>query len=188
MKNVLIALLCSLSLNFALTANAAEVEFITNKGVILVKVDEEKAPITAKNFLDYVNEGFFDGLIFHRVIPNFVIQGGGFETQMKRRAVKAPIQNEASNGLKNLKYTLSMARTNDPHSATSQFFINLKDNTNLDPSAASAGYAVFAKVIAGEEVVDAIAKVPTGTHGPFRDVPKEEVIIEKAVVVDGKLE
>lgn len=161
---------------------AAEVEMHTGKGVMLVSVDEDRAPATAANFLQYVRDGFFDGLIFHRVIPGFVVQGGGFEPGMRKRPTRAPIRNEADNGLKNLKYTLSMARTNDPHSATSQFFINLADNGNLDYSAANPGYAVFGEVISGREVVDAIAAVQTRTVGHFRDVPAPPVVIEKAVV------
>ena len=164
-------------------ATAAEVEMQTNKGNLIIFVDKEKAPVTARNFLDYVQEGFYDGLIFHRVIPNFVIQGGGFAPGMAQRKTKAPIINEASNELKNLQYTLSMARTQDPNSATSQFFINLRDNTNLDPSAANPGYAVFGKVIEGMDVVDSIAGVKTGTVGPFRDVPATDVVINKATVI-----
>lgn len=163
--------------------HAAEVEMQTNKGNLRIFIDEKNAPVTAKNFLNYVREGFYDGLIFHRVIPNFVIQGGGFASGMQKRPTKASIINEASNGLKNLKYTLSMARTPDPDSATSQFFINLQDNTNLDPSASSPGYAVFGKVVEGMEVVDAIAQVKTGQVGPFRDVPAEDIVITQAVVI-----
>ena len=166
----------------ASSAVAAEVAMRTSKGEMLIFVDEERAPKTAANFLQYVRDGFFDGLIFHRVIPGFVIQGGGFSPDMREKETRPPIVNEASNGLKNLKYTLSMARTNDPHSATSQFFINLKDNANLDPSAASPGYAVFGEVREGKETVDAIAAVATGNVGPFGDVPKEPVVILEAKV------
>ena len=127
-------------------------------------------------------DGFFDGLIFHRVIPGFVIQGGGFSPEMRQKETREPVVNEASNGLKNLKYTLSMARTNDPHSATSQFFINLKDNANLDPSAKNPGYAVFGEVREGKETVDAIAAVATGNVGRLGDVPKEPVVILEAKV------
>ena len=164
----------------ATPATAAEVEMHTSKGLLRISVDEEKAPLTAANFLQYVRDGFFDGLIFHRVIPGFVIQGGGFTADFTLRGNRAPIKNEANNGLKNLKYTLSMARTNDPNSATSQFFINLSDNASLDYAANNPGYAVFGKVVAGQEVVDAIAAVGTRTHGHHQDVPQEPVVIEKA--------
>lgn len=164
-------------------ASAGTVEMTTNKGTIVIEVDEEKAPQTAENFLQYVKDGFFDGLIFHRVIPGFVIQGGGFEPGMKKRATRQPIQNEASNGLKNLKYTLSMARTQNPHSATSQFFINVNDNAFLDyAQGGNPGYAVFGEVVEGQEVVDAITNVKTGNVGHFQDVPVEDVVIEKAVI------
>jgi cyclophilin family peptidyl-prolyl cis-trans isomerase len=123
----------------------AWVEMTTNKGVMLIEIDKKNAPLTAANFISYVENGFFDGLIFHRVIPGFVIQGGGFSPEMKQKETAAPIQNEAGNGLKNLRYSLSMARTNDPHSATSQFFINLNDNGNLDRSPSNPGYAVWRK-------------------------------------------
>ena len=166
----------------ASSAVAAEVAMRTSKGEMLIFVDEERAPKTAANFLQYVRDGFFDGLIFHRVIPGFVIQGGGFSPEMRQKKTREPVVNEASNGLKNLKYTLSMARTNDPHSATSQFFINLEDNANLDPSGANPGYAVFGEVREGKETVDAIAAVATGNVGPFGDVPKEPVVILEAKV------
>ena len=163
------------------------VKMMTNQGVIELEMFTAEAPDTTANFIDYVNNGFFDGLIFHRVIPGFVIQGGGFEPGMKHRNPGAPIQNEADNGLKNLRGTLSMARTSDPHSATSQFFINLKDNDFLDHSGKNAngwGYAVFAKVVSGMDVVDRIAKAPTGNAAGHSDVPVEDMIIEKAEVID----
>ncbi|MGI9297922.1 MAG: peptidylprolyl isomerase [Gammaproteobacteria bacterium] len=163
-------------------AAARDVEMRTGAGVIVISVDEKRAPLSAANFLQYVRDGFFDGLIFHRVIPGFVIQGGGFTADMQKRPTRPPIKNEAGNGRKNAKYTLSMARTNDPHSATSQFFINLADNANLDYSAANPGYAVFGEVVEGREVVDAIAAVPTQNFGRFRDVPAAPVMIEKATV------
>ena len=167
----------------ASSAAAAEVEMRTSKGEMLIFVDEERAPKTAANFLQYVRDGFFDGLIFHRVVPGFVIQGGGFSPDMRKKETRPPIVNEASNGLKNLKYTLSMARTPDPHSATSQFFINLTDNTvHLDPSAKNPGYAVFGEVREGKETVDAIAAVATGNVGRLGDVPKEPVVILEAKV------
>jgi peptidyl-prolyl cis-trans isomerase B (cyclophilin B) len=147
----------------------------------------DEAPNTVANFVQYVNDGFFDGLIFHRVIPGFMIQGGGHEPGMKRRQTRAPIENEADNGLKNVRGSLSMARTNDPHSATSQFFINLKDNDFLDYRSSDAsgwGYAVFARVVSGMDVVDQIAKTPTGKSAGHDDVPLEDVVIEKAEVME----
>ncbi|MDJ0958383.1 MAG: peptidylprolyl isomerase [Arenicellales bacterium] len=159
------------------------VKMTTNFGVIEIELFQDEAPDTTANFMQYVNEGYFDGLIFHRVIPNFVIQGGGFEPGMKQKTTNAPIENEADNGLKNERGTLSMARTSDPHSATSQFFINLKDNDFLDHKAKDTngwGYAVFAKVVSGMDVVDAISQAPTGNVGMHSDVPVEDVVIEKA--------
>ncbi|MDO8412247.1 MAG: peptidylprolyl isomerase [Gallionellaceae bacterium] len=158
----------------------------TNHGDITLELNAEKAPNTVKNFLDYVNSGFYNGTIFHRVIDGFMIQGGGFEPGMKQKAVKAAIQNEAANGLKNDNYTVAMARTGDPHSATAQFFINVKDNNFLNytaPNPQGYGYCVFGKVVAGTEVVDALRKVKTGNRNGFQDVPLEDVIITKAEVV-----
>ncbi len=158
------------------------VTMTTNYGTVQIEIFEDQAPGTARNFLDYVRDGFYDGLIFHRVIPNFMIQGGGFEPGMKQKSNKAPIQNEADNGLKNTRGTLSMARTGDPHSATSQFFINLKDNDFLDHTGKNArgwGYAVFGQVVSGMEVVDQIAAVETGSSGPYQDVPRADVVITK---------
>ena len=158
----------------------------TNKGTITLELDAEKAPATVANFVDYVEKGFYDGLIFHRVIPNFMIQGGGMNPDMSEKPNGSPIKNEANNGLKNDRGTIAMARTGDPHSATSQFFINLKDNDFLNftsESPAGWGYAVFGKVTDGMDVVDEIAKVKTGNHGPHGDVPLEPVIIKKATVV-----
>ena len=154
--------------------------FSTTLGDITIEFYPDKAPITVKNFLAYVDAGFFDGTIFHRVIPGFVIQGGGFTKDMTQKTTESPIKNEADNGLKNNRGTLSMARTNEINSATSQFFINLKDNASLDNNPKSFGYAVFAKVIEGMDVVDKIAAVPTSNHGRYRDVPKEPVIINSA--------
>lgn len=183
MYNRVISLIIALFV--AQAGTAAEVEMRTSKGVMVISVDEKRAPETAVNFLQYVRDGFFDGLIFHRVIPGFVVQGGGFTPDMQQRETRAPIQNEADNGLKNKKYTLSMARTNDPHSATSQFFINLVDNASLDfDGPYPPGYAVFGEVISGQEVVDAIAAVKTTTVGHYRDVPETPVIIEKATVME----
>jgi len=156
----------------------------TNHGDITIELDAEKAPVTVKNFLDYANSGFYDGTIFHRVINGFMIQGGGFEPGLKQKSTRAPIQNEAENGLKNDIYTIAMARTSDPHSATAQFFINVNDNDSLNYSGPSNwGYAVFGRVVKGDEVVDAIRKVKTGTSSGFRDVPLEDVIITKAEVL-----
>ncbi len=160
------------------------VKLHTNLGIITLQLDAQKAPNTVKNFLDYVNNGFYSNTVFHRVIPNFMIQGGGFEPGMKQKPVKAAIQNEAANGLKNDTYTIAMARTGDPHSATAQFFINTKNNGFLDyPGQDGWGYCVFGKVVEGKEVVDAIGKVKTGSSGFHQDVPKEDVIITKAEVV-----
>jgi peptidyl-prolyl cis-trans isomerase B (cyclophilin B) len=162
------------------------VKLETTKGDIVIEVNEKAAPVTAANFLQYVQDGFYDGTIFHRVIPNFMIQGGGFTPDMKQKATRPPIVNEAKNGLKNKRGTLAMARTNDPGSATAQFFINHVDNAYLDYSANNPGYAVFAQVVEGMDVVDAIAKVKTGTKEMFQDVPVEAVIIKSAKVISKK--
>lgn len=158
----------------------------TNFGVISLELDHEKAPITAANFEQYVKDGHYDGVIFHRVIPGFMIQGGGMDADMNEKATREPIQNEAQNGLKNDKYTIAMARTQAPHSASAQFFINTKDNTFLnhtEPSLHGWGYAVFGKVVDGFDVVDAIEKVATKRHGYHDDVPVEPVLISKAELV-----
>ena len=163
------------------------VEMDTTMGVIKIEVFTDKAPITGKNFVDYVTSGYYNGTIFHRVIPDFVVQGGGYPPDMSRKPTRPPIKNEASNGLLNDRGTLSMARYNDPNSATSQFFINLKHNTNLDPAGGSAGYAVFAKVIEGMDVVDKIAKVKTATRSvqgtPFGDVPVQPIVVKTVKVL-----
>ncbi|WP_035382521.1 peptidylprolyl isomerase [Ferriphaselus sp. R-1] len=162
------------------------VKLHTNFGIITLELDAEKAPVTVKNFLDYVNSGFYSNTVFHRVIDGFMIQGGGFEPGMKQKSTNAPIKNEADNGLKNELYTIAMARTSDPHSATAQFFINIKNNSFLNHSAPNSqgwGYCVFGKVVDGTDVVDAIRKVKTGNSGFHQDVPKEDVIITKAEVV-----
>jgi peptidyl-prolyl cis-trans isomerase B (cyclophilin B) len=156
----------------------------TNHGDITIELDAEKAPKTVENFLSYVKSGHYDGTIFHRVIDGFMIQGGGFEPGMKQKESGEPIDNEAANGLANEKYTVAMARTNDPHSATAQFFINVKDNSFLDYAGPDQwGYCVFGRVTAGTEVVDEIRKVKTSTKGFHGDVPVEDVIIEKAEIV-----
>ena len=162
------------------------VKLHTNHGVIGLELDAERAPETVKNFLAYVEAGFFNNTIFHRIIDSFMIQGGGFEPGMKQKPTKDPIKNEADNGLKNDKYTVAMARTSDPHSATAQFFINVKNNDFLNftaPTTQGWGYAVFAKVVEGTDVVDKIKSVPTGRSGFHQDVPVEDVIIERAEVV-----
>ncbi|WP_298928869.1 peptidylprolyl isomerase [uncultured Ramlibacter sp.] len=159
---------------------------IANHGVITLELDEAKAPKSVENFLNYVKKGHYDRTIFHRVIPGFMVQGGGFEPGMTQKPTDATIENEANNGLKNDNYTVAMARTNAPHSASSQFFINIADNAFLNhtaPSAQGWGYAVFGKVVAGTEVVDKIKAVKTGRKGFHDDVPNEDVVIEKAVVV-----
>ncbi|AZS49413.1 peptidyl-prolyl cis-trans isomerase [Entomomonas moraniae] len=158
----------------------------TNYGVITLKLDAEKAPVTAANFEKYVKEGHYDGTIFHRVINNFMIQGGGFESGMKQKETNAPIKNEANNGLSNKVGTIAMARTMDPHSASAQFFINVKDNTFLDhtaPTPQGWGYAVFGEVVDGMDVVDKIRGVATTSKAGHQDVPLEDVVIEKAEVV-----
>ncbi|MFC5473759.1 peptidylprolyl isomerase [Paraherbaspirillum soli] len=156
----------------------------TNLGQIKIELDAEKAPKTVENFLAYVNAGHYSGTIFHRVIPGFMVQGGGFEPGMKQKPTNAPVENEAKNGLKNEPYTLAMARTSDPHSASAQFFINVKNNSFLDyPGQDGWGYCVFGKVTEGTDVVDKIEKVKTTRSGMFADVPVDAVIIEKAEVV-----
>lgn len=162
------------------------VKLHTNFGTITIELDQEKAPITTANFLDYVQSGFYNNTLFHRVIDGFMIQGGGFEPGMKQKPSKAPIKNEANNGLKNSTYTIAMARTPNPDSASSQFFINVSDNDFLNfssPTPQGWGYCVFGKVIEGTEVVDAIRKVKTGSRAGHQDVPVDDVIIERAEVV-----
>ena len=159
---------------------------IAGRGVITIELDEAKAPKSVANFLSYVNSGHYDNTVFHRVIPGFMIQGGGFEPGMNKKPTQQPVTNEADNGLKNDKYTVAMARTSDPHSATAQFFINVADNAFLNfkaPTAQGWGYAVIGKVVKGQDIVDAIKGVATGRKGFHDDVPKEDVVIEKAVVV-----
>lgn len=161
------------------------IEMSTNVGVIAIELYADKAPNTVENFLSYVRNGFYDGTIFHRVIPGFVIQGGGFTADMIKKETELPIENEADNGVRNLRGTICMARTNDPHSATSQFFINLKDNPPLDyrnRSIQGWGYAVFGNVIEGLDVVDEIAAAPTTSVDHYKDVPAEAIIIESARV------
>jgi peptidyl-prolyl cis-trans isomerase B (cyclophilin B) len=193
LRNLLAFLLAALCV---LPANAASqrahkgelimVKLHTNHGIITLQLDAEKAPNTVSNFLEYVNAGFYSNTIFHRVIDGFMIQGGGFEPGMKQKAVNAPIKNEADNGLGNDIYTIAMARTGDPHSATAQFFINIKNNRFLNhtsPDSQGWGYCVFGKVVDGTEVIEAIKKVKTGNKSGHQDVPTEDVIILKAEVV-----
>ena len=162
------------------------VKLHTNHGVITIELDEEKAPKSAANFIEYVKSGHYDGTVFHRVINGFMVQGGGFASGMKQKPTGATIVNEADNGLRNDKYTVAMARTNDPHSASAQFFINVADNDFLNHSAPTAsgwGYAVFGKVTGGIDVVDKIKGVRTGRAGGHQDVPVDDVVIERAEVV-----
>ncbi len=162
------------------------VKLHTNFGTITLELDAEKAPVTVANFLAYVNKGFYDNTVFHRVIDGFMIQGGGFEPGMKQKSTDATIENEAANGLTNQRYTIAMARTSDPHSATAQFFINVKDNSFLNfsaPTAQGYGYCVFGKVVDGQDIVDNIKNVKTGNRAGHQDVPVEDVLIERAEVV-----
>jgi peptidyl-prolyl cis-trans isomerase B (cyclophilin B) len=158
----------------------------TTLGDITIELDSEKAPLTAKNFLEYINSGYYDNTLFHRVIDGFMIQGGGFEPGMKQKQTRAPIQNEAANGLKNEKYTIAMARTSDVHSATAQFFINVADNASLNYTSSTPrgfGYCVFGRVVDGQDVVDKIRKVKTGSRSGHQDVPQEDVVVRKAYVM-----
>ena len=159
----------------------------TSQGTLLIELYQDKAPKSVENFLQYAKDGFFNGTVFHRVIPDFMIQGGGFTPDMKQKEARAPIQNEAKNGLKNELGTLAMARTGDPHSASAQFFINLKDNSFLDyPSRDGWGYAVFGKVVQGIDIVQKIAKVPTTNMGPHQNVPSTPVLIESVKLLPAK--
>ena len=169
-----------------MTDTQTKVKLTTTLGEIIIQLNTEKAPVSSANFLTYVNEGFYNGTIFHRIIPGFMAQGGGFDTSFNQKVVHAPIKNEANNGMANSRGTIAMARTNDPNSATAQFFINYKDNSFLNhtsPTASGWGYAVFGEVIEGMDVVDAMAKQATGNRGGHQDVPKTDIIIEKAEVV-----
>ncbi len=188
---VYLILLLSTTLSFAtektMSNTHTKVKLTTTLGDIVIQLEDEKAPLSAANFIAYVKQGFYNGTIFHRVIPGFMAQGGGFDTAFKQKDTNAQIKNEADNGLKNKRGTLAMARTNDPNSATAQFFINYKDNSFLDhtsPSASGWGYAVFGEVIEGMDVADDMAKQPTGNRGGHQDVPKTDIIIEKAEIVE----
>jgi peptidyl-prolyl cis-trans isomerase B (cyclophilin B) len=192
MRTIILFLMLFLTptLSFAKENNMSDtptkVKLTTTLGEIIIQLDTEKAPVSSANFLTYVNEGFYNGTIFHRVIPGFMAQGGGFDTSFNQKAVHAPIKNEANNGLKNNRGTIAMARTNDPNSATAQFFINYKDNSFLNHTSQTSsgwGYAVFGEVIEGMDVVDAMAKQPTGNRGGHQDVPKTDIVIEKAEVI-----
>jgi cyclophilin family peptidyl-prolyl cis-trans isomerase len=192
MRTLIISMVLFLTstLSFATENNMSDtqtkVKLTTTLGEIIIQLNTEKAPVSSANFLTYVNEGFYNGTIFHRIIPGFMAQGGGFDTSFNQKAVHAPIKNEANNGLANNRGTLAMARTNDPNSATAQFFINYKDNSFLNHTSQTSsgwGYAVFGEVIEGMDVVDAMAKQPTGNRGGHQDVPKTDIVIEKAEVI-----
>lgn len=192
MRNIVLTLMLFLTTTFSfatentMSDTQTKVKLTTSLGEIVIQLNSEKAPISAENFLTYVKEGFYTGTIFHRIIPGFMAQGGGFDTDFNQKTVHAPIKNEADNGLKNNRGTLAMARTPDPDSATAQFFINYKDNSFLDhtkPTPQGWGYAVFAEVVEGMDVVDAMADVATGNRGGHQDVPKENIVIESAEVL-----
>ena len=192
MRTLILSMMLFLTstLSFATENNMSDtqtkVKLTTTLGEIIIQLNTEKAPLSSANFLTYVNEGFYNGTIFHRVIPDFMAQGGGFDTGLNQKTVHAPIKNEANNGLTNSLGTLAMARTNDPNSATAQFFINYKDNSFLNHTSQTSsgwGYAVFGEVLEGMDVVDAMAKQATGNRGGHQDVPKTDIIIEKAEVV-----
>ena len=170
---------------FAALAAGPVVSLETSVGTIRIELDQAKAPVSVDNFVQYVKAGHYDGTIFHRVIPGFMIQGGGMTPSMKEKPVRPPIKNEAKNGLRNARGTISMARTSAPDSATSQFFINVKDNAMLDYGVGGAGYAVFGRVVEGMEVVDRIVSAATTTKGPHQNVPVEPITIRKATVADG---
>ena len=186
-----ITLLLTTTLSFStektMSDTQTKVKLTTNLGEMIIQLNTEKAPLSSANFLRYVNEGFYNGTIFHRVIPDFMAQGGGFDTSFNQKTVHAPINNEANNGLLNSRGTLAMARTNDPNSATGQFFINYKDNSFLNHTSQTSsgwGYAVFGEVIEGMDVADAMAKEATGNRNGHQDVPKTDIIIEKAEVIN----
>lgn len=190
-KLIYLLLIFFTTLSFAtekkMSDTSTKVKLNTTLGAIVIQLNNEKAPISAENFTAYVKQGFYNGTIFHRVIPGFMAQGGGFDTGFNQKTTQASIQNEADNGLKNKRGSIAMARTNAPHSATAQFFINLKDNGFLDhtsPTASGWGYAVFGEVIEGMDVVDAMAKQPTGNRGMHQDVPTTDIVIETAEIIE----
>ena len=192
MRTIILFMMLSLTttLSFStektMSDTQTKVKLTTTLGEVIIQLNTEKAPISSANFLTYVKEGFYNGTIFHRIIPDFMAQGGGFDTSFNQKAVHASIKNEANNGLKNTRGTLAMARTNDPDSATAQFFINYKDNSFLNHTSQTSsgwGYAVFGEVIEGMDVVDAMAKQATSNRGGHENVPKTDIVIEKAEVV-----
>ncbi len=183
LKPLAASLFLAAPLLFAAPVSAVEVSLETNLGTITLELDAEKAPLTVENFVQYVEDGHYNGLVFHRVIPGFMIQGGGFTPDMTQLDTRDPIKHESTNQLSNRRGTIAMARTRDPNSATSQFFINTADNRRLDGVPGRPGYTVFGKVTEGMDVVDAISKVETGTRGYFKDVPTSPVIINKAQVI-----
>lgn len=192
MRTIILFMMLSLTstLSFStektMSDTQTKVKLTTTLGEVVIQLNTEKAPVSSANFLTYVNEGFYNGTVFHRIIPDFMAQGGGFDTSFNQKAVHAPIKNEANNGLKNTRGTLAMARTNDPDSATAQFFINYKDNSFLNHTSQTSsgwGYAVFGEVIEGMDVVDAMAKQATSNRGGHENVPKTDIVIEKAEVV-----
>src|SRR5687768_5639743 len=181
-----VTFLCALLVSFAATAAGPQVELNTSAGTIVIELDRDKAPQTVDNFLQYVKDGHYNGTIFHRVIPGFMVQGGGFTPDMREKPTRGQIKNEAGNGLRNVTGTVAMARTPNPHSASAQFFINVSDNAFLDfraPTADGYGYAVFGKVVKGMDVVNRIVQVPTATRPPYADVPQKPVVIERAQVL-----
>ncbi len=183
---LLLAATLSIATENKMSDTPSKVKLTTSLGVIIIQLNPEKAPISSDNFLTYVNEGFYNSTIFHRVIPGFMAQGGGFDTDFHQKAGHNPIKNEADNGLTNKRGTLAMARTNVPDSASSQFFINYKDNASLNYTSSTSsgwGYAVFGEVIEGMDIVDAMAKQPTGNRGGYQDVPQTNIILEKAEVI-----
>jgi len=188
LRSILFIVLVSCSFWATAQADAPRVLLSTSHGEIVLELNPEKAPATVENFLQYVNDGFYSGTIFHRVIEGFMIQGGGFDASFERKRTRAQIRNEADNGLKNLRYSIAMARTNAPHSASSQFFINSVDNPNLDhtsPTPRGWGYAVFGSVVEGQDIVRMISELPTGPGGPFRsDAPRTSVVINEALLLD----
>ncbi|HPT51362.1 MAG TPA: peptidylprolyl isomerase [Accumulibacter sp.] len=185
MPKILVLLAASVLSLAVLAAPTAEVQ--TSMGKIVIELDAEKAPKSVQNFVQYANDGFYNGTVFHRVIPGFMIQGGGFAADMSQKAANRKVENEARNGLRNDRGTVAMARTNDPHSASSQFFINHQDNAALNyPGADGWGYAVFGKVTHGMEVVDAIAKMPTGNRGMHQNVPLDLVVIQSVKIIPAK--
>jgi|TARA_B110000238_G_scaffold200328_1_gene250046 peptidyl-prolyl cis-trans isomerase B (cyclophilin B) len=186
-SSILMCLLIAIIGNTAMSETNPKVQFETSKGNIVIELDAENAPLSVENFITYVKSGHYDGTIFHRVIPSFMIQGGGFDIDMKQKSTNATIQNEANNGIKNVKGSISMARTSAPHSASSQFFINVTDNSMLDFTSESPqgwGYAVFGQVVEGLDIVLTIEEVATGNQGGHQDVPLEPVVINKATLLE----